>query len=173
MRDVALHRQARAAIDVDAVGAAIGAVRRVLVRIDVVHRVARDQPVARLIVSGIRRFALKPDRVDADIVVIVDDVVRDAKAVDVAVHHQRFAGTEFQRVDFIAVDDDVRQALRRARAVHRDAVRIAAIPAGEVRLDVMDFVVENLDIVARAGDEDAHRHVVLLVRSCSCEFRNL
>ena len=47
--------------------------------------------VAGLIGGGVGRGALKTDDIDADVVVVVNDIVGDTEVGDVAVNDERFA----------------------------------------------------------------------------------
>ena len=67
------------------------AVCRIAARSNVVNQIAAHHSIARLVNGRVGRRALKTDDVDSDVVVVVDNVVRDAEICDVPVHHQRFA----------------------------------------------------------------------------------
>jgi hypothetical protein len=50
---------------------------------------------------------LKTDDVNSDVVVVVDDVVRDAKIRDVPIYYKRLARTGLKVVHLIPVNDQV------------------------------------------------------------------
>src|SRR5262249_5487133 len=117
--DVLLDDDVLAAIDVNAAGKAAA-----VVGADVVDRVVAAQAVARhrQIPSTARqakRGRLAADHVDADVVVVVDAVVRDLKVGDVAVDRQGFGLTvaRVAVVNLIAFEDDVAVRVPKRRAV--------------------------------------------------------
>src|SRR5215467_7694681 len=108
MDNVLFNQDSGAAVHVDAIGRLIFAVCRIATRRNVVNQIAAHQSVARSIDGGVVGRALKADDVDSDVVVVVDDVVRDAEVRDVPVHNERLARTGLQVMHLIAVNDQVR-----------------------------------------------------------------
>src|SRR5262249_2593509 len=103
------------------------------------------------------------DAVDADVGHVVDQVVRHAEAVDVAVDRQGFAHAQLALVDLVVVDGQVRHG-RRGRAVDGDAHRLRAVDGGDAVAGQGDGVggaphAEAGAVVAGVAD----RHVVDLV----------
>ena len=89
--DVLFDQDSGAAVHVNAVGVFFVLVGRIAARVDVVDQIAAYHSVARLVDSGIGRGPFEADDVDPDVVVVVDNIVRDAEVRNVSVHHQRFA----------------------------------------------------------------------------------
>ena len=105
---VALDQDVGATVDVNPVGApAVFGIGRISVRSDVVDGIEGDGAVAGLIIGGIGRNAFKANGVDADVVVVVDQVVGDGEGIDVAVDGEGLAAARLQVVDLIAADGDV------------------------------------------------------------------
>src|SRR6266576_1301449 len=119
---VALDQDVGATVDVNPVGApAVFGIGRISVRTDVVDGIEGDGAVAGLIIRGIGRDAFKANSVDADVVVVVDQVVGNGEGIDVAVDGEGLAAACPQVVDLIAADGDVVQRGRRLRAIESDA----------------------------------------------------
>ena len=104
-------------------------ISRIAARSDVVDQISAYHSVARLVDGGIGRRALETDDVDPDVVVVVDNVVRDAEVRDVPVHHQRLARTGLEVMHFIAVNDQVgdRSLWRRYR-IRQCQIRCRRVP---------------------------------------------
>ena len=136
VHDVAVDADLRATVDINTSGAPFIAVRRVAERVDVVDGVAGDYSVACLVQCRNRRSALEADCVDADVVVVVDQIGGNRKPVHVAIHNYCFAGTQFQVMDLIGADRDIGDR-RTVVSVHGDAVRIATVPAAVDRKSVV------------------------------------
>src|SRR5262245_16989705 len=100
MHDVALNDDTRATIHVDAACATFTAVCRVAKRVDVIYEIAYYSTVASAVKGRIWILAFEADEVNADIVVIMDDVVRDGEKLHVAVQHHRFAPAKLAVIDF-------------------------------------------------------------------------
>ena len=83
--EVAVYDDARAAVHIEAVGAAVAAVGGVGRGADVVDLVAGNQTVARLIRKQDVRNLLEADSVYTDIVIVMDEIIRDLEVLDVAV----------------------------------------------------------------------------------------
>ncbi|MNP72442.1 hypothetical protein D3C76_1690000 [compost metagenome] len=60
-----------------------------------------NNTVARLILNKVRCSTFKPNDVDADIVVIVHDVLNNAKTVYISINRHCFAGSQLQVVQLI------------------------------------------------------------------------
>src|ERR1035437_5547173 len=156
---VALDQDVGATVDVNPVGApAVFGIRRISVRTDVVDGIEGDGAVAGLIIRGIGRDAFKANSVDADVVVVVDQVVGNGEGIDVAVDGEGLAAARLQVVDLIAADGDVVQRGWRLRTVESDAQRIG-IAARCCRHNVVDVVVKQLQIASGAGDPDPDRNL--------------
>jgi hypothetical protein len=157
-----------AAVDVDAVGAVAPAVvlpvGRIALADDAGHVVARDHAVPGPVDVGeaVRPGdgVLEADRVDADVVVVVDDVAGDRPAVDVAVEHQRLARPEHEMIELVVVDPHVGDRGRRVGAVDGDpvGVHLHAAERAVVVAEMVDVVAAEPDGVAGAGHEYADRH---------------
>ena len=138
-------------------------------RLDPGDDVVGDQAVAgpvggRVAVrAGQRR--LEADRVDADVVVVVDAVAGDGPAVDVAVDDDALAGAEVQVVDLVVPDRQARDRRVRVVAVRRDAVGVdvEAAQRAVVVAQVVHVVADDRDRRVVPVDVDAGRHVVELV----------
>src|SRR5215831_15345477 len=156
---VALDQDVGATVDVNSVGApAVFGIGRISVRTDVVDSIQGDGAVAGLIIRGIGRDTFKADSVDADVVVVVDQVVGDGEGIDVAVYGEGLAAARLQMVDLIAADGDVVQRGWRLRAVESDAQRVG-IAARCSRHNVVDVIVKQLQIASGAGDPDPDRNL--------------
>ena len=153
VHDVLLDQDSGAAIHVNAIGILFIAVGRIAARSNVVNQIATYYSVAGLIDGRVGRRALEADHVDSDVVVIVDDVVGDAKVRNVPVHYQRFAGPGLEMMHFIAVNHQVTDRSLGVGAVYRNAKSVAtasrSIASGKCLLNVMDVVLQQLDMGAR------------------------
>src|SRR5215472_1527615 len=159
VNQVALDQDVRAPVDVNPVGApAVFGIGRISVRTDVVNGIEGDGAVAGLIIRGIGRDAFKANSVDADVVVVVDQVVGNGEGIDVAVDREGLAAARLQVVDLIAADGDVVQRGRCLRPVESDAQRVG-IAARCCRHNVVDVVVKQLQIASGAGDPDPDRNL--------------
>ncbi len=147
MNDVALDGDPHSPVHVDAVRAPVGAVRWIAERGDVVNSVAADQAVARLIDAWVGRCPLEADGIDADIVVVVNDVVRHAPELHVSVDGHGLARTGFQSVQLVAVNHEIVDRSRRLCAVDDQAERVAIGPGFHQRLDVVDAIRPDLNVV--------------------------
>ena len=126
MHDVLFDQDPGAAIHVNAIGRFIVAVCRIAARCNVVNQIAADYPVASLVDGRVGRGALETDDVDSDVVVVVDNIVRDAEVRDVPVHYQRLARTGFKVMHLIAVNDQVSDRSLGVGAVHGNAKPVAS-----------------------------------------------
>ncbi len=95
---------------------------------------------------------LETDDVDSDVVVVVDNIVRDAEVCDVSVHYQRLAGTGFEVMHLIAVNDQVRDRSLGIGAVNGNAKSVVAvsgsITAIKSLLNMMDVVLQQFYVGA-------------------------
>src|SRR5664279_3964934 len=87
MNDVLFDKDPGAAIHVNSVGRFIVAVCRIAARCNVVDQIAAYYSVASLVDGRVGGGALETDDVDTDVVVVVDNIVRDAEVRDIPVHH--------------------------------------------------------------------------------------
>ncbi len=167
---VASDHDVRTAVDVDPVGAvaplAVLPVGRIALADDTVDDVASDQAVPRTVGRrvAVRRWQrlLVADRVDADVVDVVDPVAGDPPPVDVAVDDHGLAGAEVQVVDLVADDPQPADRPRRVAAVDRDAVGVD-VEAAERLVEVaqqVHVVVGEGDRVVVPRDVDADRDLV-------------
>ena len=126
MNDVLFDQDSGAAVHVNTIGRFIIAVCRIAARGNVVNQIAAYYSVAGLVDGRIGRRALKTDDVDSDVVVVVDNIVRDAEVRDVPVHHQRLARTGLEMMHLIAVNDQVSDRSLGVGTVYGNAKPIAA-----------------------------------------------
>ena len=91
MNDVLFDQDPGAAVHVNTIGIFIVAVCRIAARCNVVNQIAAYYSVARLVNGRVGSRALETDDVDSDVVVVVDNIVRNAEVRNVPVHYQRFA----------------------------------------------------------------------------------
>src|SRR4030095_12610960 len=134
---------------------------RIPSRRNVVNQIAAHQSVARLIDGRGGGRALKADDVDSDVVVVVDDVVRDAEVRDVPVHNERLARTCLEVMHLIAVNDQISDRSLGVGAVYGNAKSVAtasrSIAAWESLLNVMHVVFQKFDVGTRTANVDAQR----------------
>ena len=165
---VPLDRDIGAAVTIESVGVVFVAFTGIRDSADVVDRVLADFPIHSLVVAN-RTDAFVSNCVDADVVVVVHEVISDAKMGYVAIHIHRFALPGPQVVDLVATDDQLRDGSLRG-AVHGDAKSVA------VRLrrgrDVVHQIVQNLDPRARACDPDASRSVCGFAGGVIADFKS-
>src|SRR5580704_17983741 len=107
VNDVLFDQDSGAAVYVNTIGGFIVAVCRIAARSNVVNQIAAYYTVASLVDGRVGCRALKADDIDADVVVVVYDVVSNAEVRDIPVHYQRLAGSGFEVMHFIAVNDQV------------------------------------------------------------------
>ena len=108
VNDVLLDQHPGAAVHINAIGIFFVAIGRIAARSNVVNQIAAHHSIPRLINRGVGRGALETDDVDSDVVVVVDNVVRNAEIRNVPIHYQRFARTGLEMMHFITVDNLVR-----------------------------------------------------------------
>src|SRR5437588_8025541 len=122
---VALDDDMRPAVYVNTIGIVLVTLTRIGYGRNVVDGIARDRAVAGLVVRWVGRNAFETDNVNADIVVIVDDVVRDGEVGDVSVHVHRFAVAGLKVVNLVPADRDTVEGSGRCRAIHGNAKSVA------------------------------------------------
>src|SRR5947209_6299898 len=129
--EIALNRDVCSTVDVDAIGTpAVLGIRRVVVGCDVVNRVLGDSAVACLVIGRVGRSAFKSDYVDADVVVVVNEIIGDGESVDVAVECERFTASGFEVIEFVAGKSDVVERAGGLVTVERYAQGIGAASGG-------------------------------------------
>ena len=136
---VAFENDILATVTVEPVGVVGIALARIVDSADVVDRVAADLSILGLIVSG-GPNSLKPDGVNADVVVVVHDVVGNREVSHVPVHVHGFALSGFQVVNLIAADRELGDRCARC-PVHGDAKGVSVL-LGSCR-DVVHEIVEQ------------------------------
>jgi len=177
VNDVPLDQHPGAAIHIYTVRGLVVPVRRVSLGSDVVDQVFADYAVTGLIDRWIGRGVFGADDVDSNIVVVVDDIVREAEICDVSVHHERFAGSRLQMVNFVAVDNKVGDGRFGIRAVHGDAKPVAtpswSVPSRKRLLDMVDVVLHQLNVAACAVHTDAHGSASAIICTIISDFEAL
>src|SRR5947209_11156399 len=126
MNDVLFDKDPGAAIHVNAIGRFIVAVCRIAARCDAVNQIAADYSVASLVNNRVGRRALETNDVDSDVVVVVDNIVSNAKVRDVPVHYQRLARTGFEMMHLIAVNNQFTDRSLGVGTVNGNAKPVAA-----------------------------------------------
>ncbi len=156
VNDVLFDQDSGAAIHVNAVGRFIVAVCRVAARGDVVNQIAAYYSIASLVDGRIRRRALKANDVDSDVVIVVDNIVRNSEVRNVPVHYQRLARTGLEVMNFIAVNDQIGDGSLGIGAVDSNTKPVAAasgsIAAGKILLNMMDIVFEQFYVGAGSNE---------------------
>ena len=157
-----------AAVDVDAVRAVAPPVPLpvggIPLRAHASDGVVGDQPVTGAIGVGIAirpgQRGLESDRVDADVVHVVDVVADDGPVGDVAVHHDGLAGTQPQPVDRVRADGQIRDRSVRIVAVHGDAmgVDVEAAQRRVVVAQVVHVIADDADALVVTVYVDPGRH---------------
>src|SRR5215469_3410706 len=152
MDNVLFDQDSGAAVHVDTIGRFIVAICRIAPRRNVVNQIAAHRPITRLVDGGVGRRVLKADDIDSDVVVVVDDVVRDAEVRDIPVHNQRLARTCLEVMHLIAVNDQVSDRSLGVGTVYSDAKSVAtasgSIAARKSLFNVMDVVLQKLYVRA-------------------------
>ena len=64
---------------------------------------------------------LKTDHIDTDVVVVIDDVLGNAKTADIAIHNQRLTTARFQMVHSIPINYEVANGCFGVRPVNSNA----------------------------------------------------
>src|ERR1035437_2129372 len=162
-----LERDIRAAVTIEGVGVVSKALTWIRYPADVIDRVPTYYPVHSLVVAdGTNAFV--SNHVDADVVIVVNEVVGDSKIGHVPIYIQRFAVPGPHVVNFVAIDDQfVDGSLR--RAVNGDAESVAVLlRRGR---DVVHQIVQNPDSRARARDPDATGNQVGAAGSVVTDFK--
>jgi hypothetical protein len=166
MNDVLFDQDSGAAVHVNTIGGFIVAVGRIAARSNVVNQIVADHSVAGLVHSGVMCRVLKADDVDSNIVVVVDNVVRDAEVRDVSVHYQRLTRTGFEMMHLIAVNDQVSDWCLGIGSIDSNAKPVAAssrsITAVKSLLNVMDVVRQELYMGAGSHDTYTQRGEAML-----------
>src|SRR4051812_27368450 len=107
MDGVSLDDDIRPAVDVDAVGRIGISVVWIAKRGDVVDGVTGYRAVTRTIIGGLRRGPLVADRIDSDIVVVMDQVAGHGEALDVAVQCQGLTAAGLIVIHLVAADGEI------------------------------------------------------------------
>ena len=87
MNDVLFDRDSGATVYVNTIGRFIVAICRIAARCNVVNQIAAYHSVARLVNGWVGSGALETDDVDSDVVVVVDNIVRNAEVRNVPIHY--------------------------------------------------------------------------------------
>src|SRR5208283_1372458 len=151
--NVILEGDIRTAVTIEPIGVVGAALTGILYSADVIDCVPTDFPMHSLVMSD-GTDALISNRVNADVVIVVNQVIRDSKIGDISVYVHRLAASGFQIVDFVAADDELSNGGLR-RSVDRDAESIAVF--FRLGRDVVHQIVQKLDAAARTGDPYAGR----------------
>src|ERR1035441_4676307 len=161
MNDVLFDKDPGAAIHVNAIGRFIVAVCRIAARCNVVNQIAADYPVASLVNGRVGCGALETDDVDSDVVVVVDNIVRDAEVCDVPVHHQRLARTGLEVMHLVAVNDQVSDRSLGVGTIHGNAKPVGTVSRSitplKILLNVMDVVLQKFYMGASPDYVDTQR----------------
>jgi hypothetical protein len=133
--EIVIYFYVLAAIDIDAAGTwiifPILQIGFVPLRADIVNDIARANAVPDHIgfiwiiaAVFIRMFRcpFKADHIDSDVIVVMNDIVLDGKAVNIAVQDHRLAGTAFAIVNLTSLDGDVFNRYEIITGVYTDAV---------------------------------------------------
>ena len=64
---------------------------------------------------------LKTDHIDSDVVVVMDDVLGNAKTADVAIHNQRLTSARFEMMHLIPINYEVANGCFGVRTVNSNA----------------------------------------------------
>src|ERR1700722_828725 len=159
VHDVLFDQDPGATVHVNAVGILFVAVGRIAARGNVVNPIAAHDSVASLVDGGVGRGALETDDVDSDVVVVVDNIVRNPEVRNVPVHYQRFAGTGLKMMNFIAVDNQFADRSFGVGPVDGNAKSVGAVSrtvaAFESLLNMMDVVLEQFDMGSGSDNADA------------------
>ena len=105
MHQVAFNQDTCTAVHIDAIGGVLVPVGWIAERADVVDGVAADHAITGLVEGRIGSDAFKTNRADGDVVGVMHAVVADDPVLDVAIQRKRFAATQGEMVDLIAVDE--------------------------------------------------------------------
>ena len=177
MNDVLFDKNPGAAIHVNAIGRFIIAVCRIAARCDVVNQIAADYSVAGLVNSRIGRRALETNDVDSDVVVVVDNIVSNAKVRDVPVHYQRLARTGFEMMHLIAVNNQFTDRSLGVGTVNGNAKPVAAssrsITPVKSLLNMMDVVLQQFYMGAGPHNTDAQWSQPMLGGAEVADFKTL
>src|SRR6185369_9168837 len=152
--DVLFDQDPGATVHVNTVGIFFVAIGRIAARSYVVNQIVADHSFARLVDGRIGRRLLETDDVDSDVVIVVDNVVRDAEVRDIPVHHQRFARSGFEVMHLITFNDQVGDWRFCVGTVYGDAKSVVAVSwsvaAVKSLLNMMDVVPQQLYVGARS-----------------------
>src|SRR6185437_5915198 len=131
---------------------------------DVIDRVPLDHPPTSLVVAR-GTCSFESDDVDADIAVVMNEVIGYFKMGHVPIEGQRFALPGAQVVEYVAANNQVADRSLR-RTISEQATGVTAPQSRpflrRIGHDVMDDIVHNLDAGTRACDPDAARTCISL-----------
>ena len=136
-----------------------------MIRSNVVNRVAADFSLASAIAQfrtahrSHGRYAFVTDGIDPDVVDVVNQIVRDAEVLHIAVDRKRLAAAGRGVIDFVAADGEMVDGFGSLRAIHRHSKRVcgASFCRGG---DVVDVIIRDLKMAARAEDINSKRDVL-------------
>src|SRR5580698_1609079 len=161
MHNVLFDQHPGASVYINAVGIFVIAVCRIAARGNVVNQIAAYHSIARLINGGVGRRVLEADDVDSDVVIVVDNIVRNAEVRDVPVHYQRLARTGLEMMHLIAVDHQFTDWSFGIGAVYRNAKPIGTmsrtITPIKSLLNMMDVILQQLYMGTGSHHTDAQR----------------
>ena len=153
---VAFHDHAGAAIAIVGVGSDLVVIDRVGRGTDVVNGVAENPAVAGLVVGGVRRNSLESDVVEADVVAVVNQIVGLHEILHVAVEGDVLAASGGVVINLISPQRDVINGCRRLCSVQGDGQRVGGVATAERLHNVVDMIVHNFNVAARALEVDSH-----------------
>src|SRR6185437_8868900 len=163
MNSIAFDHDARAAVDIDAVGARAFTISRIFRWGDVIDQILIHNSVARAVYGWIWSSVLKTNDVDSNVAIAVDAISGYAKMRYVAVEGQRFTVAGLKVVYFVSGNHEIGEG-GEVGAVNGDSETIGssagAVTAWGGLLNIVHIVVQQLDVRTMSVDADAAGHAL-------------
>src|SRR5215469_7349678 len=145
---VAFNNHARATVAILPVGAQLAMVDGIVCGSNIENGVPKIPAVASLVETHIGRNPLKANVVDANVVVVVDQVLGHGKELDVAIERHVLAATGGIVIEFIAADRNIVDGSGCLGAVDGHSQRIGAVTGAQCLDNVVDMIVQNFYVAA-------------------------
>src|SRR6516162_194051 len=143
VNQVALDNNPRTAVAILSVGAQLPMVDRIVCGSNVENGVLKIPTIASLIDTHIGRNPLKANVVDANVVVVVDQVLGHGKELDVTIERHVLAAAGGVVIEFIAANRNVVDGSGCLGAVDCHSQRIGAVTGAQCLDNVVDMIVQN------------------------------
>src|SRR5215472_11413191 len=148
VNQIAFDNHSRATVAILPVGAQLAMVDGIVCGSNIENGVLKIPAVASLVEAYIGRDPLKANVVNANVVVVVDQVLGHSKELDVAIERHVLAAAGGVVIEFIAADRNIVDGSRCQGAVDCHSQGIGAVTGAQRLNNVVDMIVQNLYVAA-------------------------